>query len=263
MTILFTQQVDHSGQRVLGVASPSNPTDAANKMYVDAVAAGMSYKDAVAAAPTGDVNISSPGSQFDGYSPAVGERLLLRNQADASKNGFYTYNGASTALTRTTDFDTSDEAKPGSTVSVLNGTTNAGKMFILTTPGPINLGTTPLTFSAINISGTQYTAGGGLTLTGTTLDVGTGPGIIVNADTIAIDPAYVPRKYATNVGDGTSSTVTITHNLATFDVQVEVYANSGQRTTVFAEVQRPSANTVALVFATAPASGAYRAVIMG
>ncbi len=263
MTILFTQQADFSLQRVLGVASPSLGTDAANKQYVDNIAAGMVYKDAVKVASTGDLNLSAPGLQIDGVTLQPGDRVLVKNQSNGAQNGIYVFNGGSSPLTRASDFDADNEAKPGSTVSVLSGTTNAGTLAILTTQAPITLGTTPLTFSPLNISGAQYVGGNGLTLTGTTFDVGQGTGILVGADTISVDTSIVTRKFAANVGDGSNTSITLNHNLSTYDVQVEVFQNSGNRSTVFCEVQRPSANSVALVFASAPASGAYRAVVMG
>jgi hypothetical protein len=66
-----------------------------------------------------------------------------------------------------------------------------------------------------------------------------------------------------NVGDGTSTAITVTHNLNTYDVTVEVYTNAAPRGTVDVDVTRPSVNTVTLTFQTAPATNALRATIRG
>jgi hypothetical protein len=63
-----------------------------------------------------------------------------------------------------------------------------------------------------------------------------------------------------NVGDGTNTAYTITHNLNSRDVIVQVYDNATYET-VFVDTARSTVNTVVLTFATAPASNAYRAVI--
>jgi hypothetical protein len=60
---------------------------------------------------------------------------------------------------------------------------------------------------------------------------------------------------------GTSASWVITHNLGTRDVMVEIFRNSGNYDTVLAEVQRTSTNAVTVVFAAAPSSAQYRAVI--
>jgi hypothetical protein len=44
---------------------------------------------------------------------------------------------------------------------------------------------------------------------------------------------------------------------------VRVFPNSGQYDDVEVDVQRTGVNTVALVFASAPAANAYRAVVIG
>jgi hypothetical protein len=63
-----------------------------------------------------------------------------------------------------------------------------------------------------------------------------------------------------NVGDGTNTAYTITHNLNSRDVIVQVYDNSTYDT-VYTDVVRTSVNVVTVTFATAPASNAYRVVI--
>ena len=63
-----------------------------------------------------------------------------------------------------------------------------------------------------------------------------------------------------NVGDGTNTAYTITHNLNSRDVIVQVYDNATYDT-VYVDTTRSTVNTVVLTFATAPALNAYRVVI--
>ena len=69
-------------------ATPVGSTDIANKLYVDSVAAGLSWKQPVAVATT--VNITLSGLQtIDGYTTLAGNRVLVKNQSTAANNGIY------------------------------------------------------------------------------------------------------------------------------------------------------------------------------
>jgi hypothetical protein len=71
------------------------------------------------------------------------------------------------------------------------------------------------------------------------------------------------RKFTATIGNGAATTITVTHNLNTYDVVVDVFLNSGNRDSVIADVTRPDLNTVALTFATAPTTNQYRVVVVG
>lgn len=122
----------------------------------------------------------------------------------------------------------------------------------------------PNTGIAVGASGvsTVLDPSGGLAVGAPGVKAVAGLGIVVGSD-IKIDTAVVARRFATSVGDGAASTITVTHNLNTRDVQVELYSNSAPYDTVYAEVQRTDANNVALLFGTAPTSGQYRCVVVG
>jgi hypothetical protein len=81
------------------------------------------------------------------------------------------------------------------------------------------------------------------------------------AVTAAIDTSVVVRKYAVSVGDGTSTAITVTHNLNTRDVQVTLYDNTAPYAEVIADVEHATVNTVTLRFSVAPTSNQYRAVV--
>jgi hypothetical protein len=70
------------------------------------------------------------------------------------------------------------------------------------------------------------------------------------------------KKYSVSIGDGSATSYTVTHNLATRDVQVVVYNNSTYDE-VITDVTHATTNTLTIVFATAPASNAYRVVVLG
>jgi len=74
----------------------------------------------------------------------------------------------------------------------------------------------------------------------------------------------IARKYAADLPNpDTATSLVVTHNLGTDDVTVNVFETAGSKALVETDVERTSANTITLRFATAPASGAYRVVITG
>ena len=70
------------------------------------------------------------------------------------------------------------------------------------------------------------------------------------------------RKYATNIGDGSSTTIAVTHNLGTEDITVSVVEVSTKQI-VMADIQIVNTNSINILFASAPASGAYRVIVVG
>lgn len=188
----FTGTLNNFTGTEVTVAAPANASDAVTKTYADSIAAGLSVRDSVQAAtaaalPTNVYNNGSSGVgatltgvsvgalTIDGYSPSVGDRILVKNEATAANNGIYsvtTVGSVSVAyvLTRTTDYDTSAQIFSGTYTLALNGTANADKSFALTTTGTVTVGTTALSFTQIN-AGNTYTAGTGLTLSGSAFSI--------------------------------------------------------------------------------------------
>lgn len=70
------------------------------------------------------------------------------------------------------------------------------------------------------------------------------------------------KKATANVGNASATSFAVSHNLNTRDVQVQVYDNATYDT-VEVDVVRTDVNTVTVSFATAPASNAYRVVVVG
>ena len=264
---------------VTGLSTPTGATDAANKGYVDAVKTGLDIKDSVRAATaaalpahtrSGNVLTASANGAIpaqDGVTLVLNDRLLVKDEGSGThlENGLYFVSAVGDAsnpwtLTRTTDADSSAEVTGGLYAFVTEGTANADAGFILTTNDPITLNTTALSFTQFSGAG-QIIAGAGLTKTGNTLNVGQGSGIIVNADDVAIDTAVVVRKYATDVGDGSAVSITITHNLGTRDVHVMLRDNTTPFAFMMPDIEAATTNTVILRFSVAPTTNQYRAIV--
>lgn len=195
--------------------TPSNANDIASKSYVDSTVNGLDVKESVRVATTAAGTLASSfanGSTVDGVSLSTGDRILLKDQADASENGVYTVN-ASGAPTRAADFDADSEVTAGAFFFVEEGTTNADNGFTLTTNDDITVGTTDLTFTQFSGSG-QITAGTGMTKSGNTLNVVGGDGITANANDIAVD---IAANSALNISGGALD-VTIDLSDSTNDV---------------------------------------------
>lgn len=259
----FGNGINMQNRPITSVADPSAAQDAATKNYVDATVRGLSWKDAVRAASTGNLTIASPGATIDGVAMAVNDRFLAKDQSTASQNGIYVWNGAAVPATRAIDADSAAEVS-GMTTTVMEGTVNADRVYTMTTNDPITVDTTSLAFAQVGGgTGTTYIAGAGLAESPAgTFNVGAGTGITVAADTIAIDPAVVPRKYAVSIGNASLTTFAVNHALNTRDVHVAIYDNTTFEE-VLTDVVHTDANNVQVTFATAPASNAYRVVVIG
>ena len=70
-------------------------------------------------------------------------------------------------------------------------------------------------------------------------------------------------KVSASVGDGTTLSYTVTHNLNTRDVLVQVLRVASPYDVVIADIAAATANTVTVTFATAPTSNQYRVVVIG
>jgi len=237
----ITNALDANGFKLNNVADPAAAQDAATKAYVDATAAGYKWKDPVRAATTANITLSGAQS-IDGVSVIAGDRVLVKAQSTASANGIYL--AAAGAWSRATDFDASAELL-GASCFVSEGTTLGNSVWVLTTDGPITLGSTSLTFTQTN-GGTSYTQG---------------TGISIGGSVISIDTAVTARKASAAIGDGTSTTLTFTHNLNSQDIAVSVY-DTATRTGVLCDWVANGVNTVQLTFGVAPTAGQYRVTVV-
>ena len=175
------------------VAVTQDPTQAlqlATKQYVDAVAEGLHVHAACAAATTGTLASITGGTVtynngtagvgatltlsvaltvLDGYTLLNGDRVLVKNEAAQANNGIYTWATGGTVLTRATDFDTAAEMASGDFTFVSNGTLYGNTGWVQTDPVTV-VGTSPVVWIQFSGSG-AYTAGTGLTLSGTQFSI--------------------------------------------------------------------------------------------
>jgi hypothetical protein len=284
-----------NSQLITNVADPVSAQDAATKNYVDSVAQGLDVKASVRAATDGNRELleMENGEVVDGVTLATGDRVLVKNQTDATANGIYVVQ-ASGAPVRALDANSNADVTSGMFTFVEQGTVNGNSGWVLTTDNPITLGTTALTFAQFSGAGT-YTASNGVLLTGTNFTfapsttgglqtdssggaiklatnsgaatdangfaIGAGNGIVVGTNTISVDAAVVARKYSTTLSTSATS-YTVTHNLGTLDVHVQVYEIATGEEVIVDNV-RASTSTVTIGFASAPTSNAYRVVVIG
>ena len=176
------------------VAVTQDPVSAlqlATKQYVDNVAQGLDAKASVRNASTvaftatyanGTAGVGATLTNTgtlaafaaDGVTNSVGDRVLIKNQAAALQNGIYTVTTAGSGsvawvLTRATDMDTWAEV-PNSFVFVEDGSTQADTGWVCTSNAGGTMGTTAITWVQFSGAGT-YSAGTGLTLTGTVFSI--------------------------------------------------------------------------------------------
>lgn len=255
--------LDLQAQKIIGLADPSASTDAANKQYVDNVARGLYWKAPVRVATTANGTLATDfdnGSSVDGVTLATNDRILIKNQSAAADNGIYVVQ-ASGAPVRATDADGGSELAPGTGVSVTEGTVNADKVFIIISDAAITVGATAQTWGQLG-GGASYTSGNGIDVSGSVISAVAHTGIAVTGSGIAVDTSVVARKYSANIGNGSSTSIAVVHNLGTKDVTVAIRDNADDAH-VLADLVSTDVNTVTITFAVAPASNAYRATVTG
>jgi len=278
-----TADVSFATYKLTNLGSPVSAADAATKQYVDDVAQGLNIHAASYAATTANLNatysngtagvgatLTNAGANaafsVDGVSPSLNARILVKNQTTQAQNGIYvlsTVGDGSTpwVLTRATDFDTATEIAGGDFTFVDAGSTLANTGWV-NIDEVTTVGTDPIVFQQFSGAGT-YTASDGILLTGTNFTgvVVASGGLTVGGTGFALDTTIAVRKYAANVGDGTATSYTVSHNLGTKDVIVSVYDNSTPFAEVICDVQHTSTTAITLLFSVAPTSNQYRVVV--
>ena len=258
MSRLMRTGIDVNNKNITSLADGVAATDAVTKQQLDAAVRGLSWKQAVRVATTANGTLASAfanGQSVDGVTLATGDRILLKNQTTGSENGLYTVN-ASGAPTRALDADTSAEID-SMAVFVESGTTNADRMYVLTTDNP-TLGTTALVYAQLGGGGTVYTAGSGLTESPAgTFNVGAGTGISVNADDVQVNTSVVARKNAQDCV-ATTNPQNFAHGGTAPDVIAQVVRKS-DGVVVEADVTIGSTN-ITVDWGAAPSAAEYRVV---
>ena len=229
---------DASGDLFLN-QDPTSALQSATKQYVDTIAAaGIHYHAPVRVEHPSNLTatydngtsgvgatLTNSGTQaalvLDNVTMVAADRVLIANQTNQAHNGVYTVTNIGSAstnwvLTRATDADSYGPSDPdalgeGDAFFIKEGDTNAGHLDVMTTSGTITFGTTNIVFSEVAET-SIYSAGDGLTLTGTVFAAGAGTGVTVNANDIAI-------------GQDVGTSADVTFNTVTADLTGAVTGN--------------------------------------
>lgn len=263
MPIGVVQNLDFGGvTKIVNLPNPTGNGDSATKAYVDSVIEGLSWKSSARVASIGNVNIATPSSTMDGITLVSGDRVLLRSQTVASQNGIYLFDTGSTSLVRSADASTFKELEQA--VITIEEGSNSGSTFRQTQLNGI-IGTNDLIFDAfgtITPNATEATAGKAEIATQAEVDALTDDARFITPLKLANWSARV-KKFSVLIGDGIATSFTLNHNFNTRDLKVAVFLNSGNYDEVIVEIQRPTVNTVTVVFASAPSLNQYKVVIIG
>lgn len=227
-----TGQVHVGGFKIESLGTPTASTDAATKQYVDDIAQGLhihapcivASTDTLATMSSGTVTYNNGASgvgatltisgstltAIDGITLTTNDRILIKDESTDANNGIYVYT-SSTVLTRADDFDTPTEMGGGDFTFIQQGTIYNDTGWVMTDP-VTTVGTSTVNFVQFSGAGT-FTAGAGLTLTGTEFSV--------NVDNLTTDISggnvvvKTSAQFTTpNIGAATGTSLTATGNVA-------------------------------------------------
>jgi hypothetical protein len=243
-----------SGGTITGLGAPSSGSDAATKTYVDDLVTGLKTRIITRAATTGNITLSSDlqnGDTLDGVTLATGNKVLVKNQTDATENGIYNVVASGTA-TRNTDYDTVAELA-GQLVIVQEGSTNADKIYLCTTDNSGSIGSVNIVFTIVQPSNVgDVTLTGTQTLTNKTLTSPVISEIVsVSNGNISVSPNGSGKVLLD--GDGSSGGVAVTDGL----VEIKTGTGSVAKVKFYCE----SSNAHAQTLQAAPHSAASSAVL--
>lgn len=173
-TVAMTAALNMNSQLINNLSAGVSAGDAVNKGQLDALKAGfqLHYAEVVAVA-----NIASLSGlpTIDGDTLVDGEIALLTAQTTGSQNGPWAVHSG--AWTRPTDWASGAVKAEGQYFIIqAEGTTYKNTKWFCTNTGPVTVDTTAATFVQ-DSSGTSYSNGTGLSLTGTVFAVKYGNGV--------------------------------------------------------------------------------------
>jgi hypothetical protein len=254
MAIPLKRQLDAENRKPIINAAPATAAgEVVEYTQMLALMEGNAFKDNVRVATQAQTTLTAPGAAIDGIAMVNGDRVLVRAQTAQAENGIYIFNGAAAAMTRAADASTFDELE--SAVTAVDEGTSAGVRYRQTQVNGV-IGTNNIIWSADGVSppATETVSGIAEIATQAEADAGTDDARIITSLKLKTSP-FSRKSYVTPVaiGDGTATSIVVTHNLGLESVEVYVYEAGGSKRAIMCEVQHTSANTVTLLFDAAPA----------
>lgn len=222
------------GYKIVSLDNPTSSTDAANKAYVDSQISGA--------------NLSFYGTANEVEVSKVGNDVTIGLPNDVTISGEIT--AASGHITGNLQIDGNVNIE--GTLNAINRT-------------EVNIEDNTIVLNT-NFTGTP-TANAGITVNrGDSADVSVTWNETDDQWTLTnngLDYHAIARKFATNIGDGAATSYTVTHNLGTKDVTVQIFENNADYNQIEADIQHTSTSVVTVKFAVAPSSNEYRVVVVG
>jgi hypothetical protein len=224
--------VSISGGAVTGLGSPSASSDAATKNYVDQAVAGLRTRTIAECASTANVNLTNgleAGDSIDGVTLVAGDRVLLKDQTDATENGLYLA-VSSGAASRDPEHDSIAELSGGMVV-VNQGSTNDNKIFLCTTDNTGSVGSTNITYTVITPSNVGTVTSVGVADSGSSeFTVANSP--ITSSGTITLAVNSIANTKITGLGTASTKTVgTSANNVVQLDGSAKLPAVDGSQLT--------------------------------
>ena len=224
--------VSISGGAVTGLGSPSASSDAATKNYVDQAVAGLRTRTIAECASTGNVSLSNgleAGDSIDGVTLVAGDRVLLKDQTDATENGLYLA-VSSGAASRDPEHDTIAELSGGMVV-VNQGSTNDNKIFLCTADSDGVIGSTNITYTVITPANVGTVTSVGVADAGSSeFTVANSP--ITSSGTITLAVNSIANTKITGLGTASTLNVgTSANNVVQLDGSAKLPAVDGSQLT--------------------------------
>ena len=172
-TVAFTADQSLGGFKLTNLADPVAAQDAVNLRTAQALINGIAIKPSARLVAV--VNLALTGLQtVDSTTLVANDRILLTAQTTGAQNGPWVASAG--AWNRPTDWSPASSQKPGILILVAEGTIYKDSKWLMITDGAVTVDTTATTWTQ-DLSGTSYTNGSGLSLTGSTFAVKVGSAI--------------------------------------------------------------------------------------